>query len=73
MKFIKFFFSFIITIALIYALSNRLLIQGQAIPPLGKLLDPFHGFWQNAENDSLPFDQNIILTELKDSVNIHYD
>ncbi|MEM8568819.1 MAG: penicillin acylase family protein [Bacteroidota bacterium] len=73
MKFIKLILSIAITTALIYALNNRLLIQGQAIPPLGKLLDPFHGFWQNAESDSIPFDENILLPELKDSVKVHYD
>ena len=48
MKIVKVGLSFIITISLIYFL-NRGWNFGTPIPPLGKFLDPFHGFWQNAE------------------------
>ena len=46
MKF-KAFISLLVTIALVYAL-NRSWNFGKPIPPLGKFLDPFHGFWRNA-------------------------
>ncbi|WP_185154413.1 penicillin acylase family protein [Fulvivirga sp. M361] len=73
MKIIKFSISVVITLALIYFLNNRLVIQGNPVPPLGKFLDPFHGFWQNAESDSIPFAPLSELTTLKDSVNVFYD
>ncbi len=36
--------SFIFTIGLIVALNSKI----GPMPPLGKFLDPFHGFWANA-------------------------
>ena len=48
MRIVKITLSSIITIALVYCL-NRSWNFGKPIPPLGKFLDPFHGFWQNAE------------------------
>ncbi|MEM6735067.1 MAG: penicillin acylase family protein, partial [Bacteroidota bacterium] len=73
MKFIKLILSLAITGALIYSLNTRFIIGSNGVPPLGKFLDPFHGFWQNAESDSIPFDINISLPNLKDSVTVHYD
>ncbi len=49
MRNIRFIFSFVITVALIYALDNNWRIAGTPVPALGKFLDPFHGFWQNIE------------------------
>src|SRR5579859_7148511 len=45
--------SLVITAALVYAF-NRSWNFGKPIPPLGKFLDPFHGFWKNAENKVAP-------------------
>lgn len=73
MKLIKLILSLAVTGALIYSLNTRFIIGGNGVPPLGKFLDPFHGFWQNAESDSIPFDINISLPDLKDSVTVHYD
>lgn len=50
MKYMKFILSITITLSLLYALNTRLLIDGNPIPPLGKFLDPYSGFWQNAES-----------------------
>ncbi len=47
MRVIKIITSVSITLALILFL-NRSWNFGTPIPPLGKFLDPFHGFWQNA-------------------------
>ena len=49
MSFFKFALSLVVTVALIYFLDNRWVIAGNPIPPLGKFLDPFHGFWKNIE------------------------
>jgi penicillin amidase len=38
---------------LLYVFNRSLPMGGTSIPPLGKFLDPFHGFWQNSyENNS---------------------
>jgi len=63
--------SLLFTVALVYAL-NRSWDFGKPIPPLGKFLDPFHGFWRNAESKNLkPSEENI--SGLKDEVLIVYD
>jgi len=63
--------SLLFTIALVYAL-NRSWDFGKPIPPLGKFLDPFHGFWRNAESKDLkPLEETI--SGLKDEVSIVYD
>lgn len=61
------------TILLTYALNNRVTIQGTPIPPLGKFLDPNHGFWQNAERDSFPYAEQAALEGLTEAVEIKYD
>jgi len=71
MKYFKIGVSFSITIILIYAL-NRGWNFGSPIPPLGKFLDPFGGFWQNAETKTRP-DEVLTLTGLKEEVSIRYD
>jgi penicillin amidase len=43
------------------------------IPPLGKLLSPSHGFWQNAEDAIPTFDASIYSQELTASVQVQYD
>lgn len=40
---------------------------------MGKLLDPFHGFWQNAETNATPVDETLSFPELHDQVTIKYD
>ena len=61
----------IITLLLVYSL-NRGWNLGVPIPPLGKFLDPFHGFWQNAETGE---SKNIALSipGLKAKVTVVYD
>jgi penicillin amidase len=71
MKYLKIGVSFFITVILIYAL-NRGWNFGSPIPPLGKFLDPFGGFWQNAETKTRP-DEVLTLTGLKEEVSIRYD
>ncbi len=71
MKGIKFIISLVITIALTYSL-NRGWDFGNPIPPLGKFLDPFHGFWANAEPEALP-DYEIAIPGLQGKVSVVYD
>src|SRR5258705_5059018 len=59
------------TVVLVYAL-NRSWDFGKPVPPLGKFLDPFHGFWQNAESKNVK-SRETIISGLKDEVSILYD
>lgn len=71
MKYLKVGVAFIITLSLVYVL-NRSWNFGSPIPPLGKFLDPFGGFWQNAETKKIP-DETLNLNGLKAEVIIRYD
>lgn len=73
MKTLKFCISFLVCLTLLYLLDNRWEINGKPIPPLGKFLDPAHGFWQNIESDNAIAEQKIELTGLKDKVTIVFD
>lgn len=73
MKTFKFCISFLLCLALLYLLDNRWEINGKPIPPLGKFLDPAHGFWQNIEDDNSIAQQKIELTGLRDKVTIVFD
>ena len=61
----------LITVGLAYFL-NRSWNFGAPIPPLGKFLDPFHGFWQNAETGAFK-NQAFSIPGLKQEVTIVYD
>src|SRR5690606_20387719 len=68
MRIFKFLLSLPFTLALIYFLDNRWVINDQPVPPLGRFLDPFHGFWQNieAKNEKIPdFDIPGLKAEVK--------
>lgn len=71
MKLLKVGVSVVITVALIYGL-NRGWNFGAPVPPLGKFLDPFGGFWQNAEGIARPT-ETLLLSGLKEEVVIAYD
>lgn len=45
----------------------------QFIPPLGKLLSPSHGFWQNAESKEPGFETSINHSSLSAPVKVLYD
>src|SRR5258708_20952720 len=71
MRILKTVLSLLITIILVYSLNTSWNF-GTPIPPLGKFLDPFHGFWQNAESDKSE-SQELLLAGLKEEVTIIYD
>jgi penicillin amidase len=59
---------------LIFFLNKSLNIEGLGkIPPIGKLLDPFHGFWQNAEKDPLDLKISLDHPELSNEVKVLYE
>jgi penicillin amidase len=70
---IRFFIAAFITILLIFLLNNSWEIGGKRIPPLGKFLDPFHGFWQNIEPKNFTGPSELTIPGLKDKVTVVYD
>ncbi len=72
MKIFKFFLSLVATFGLVYALNTSLNIKGVPVPALGKLLNPFTGFWQNGENVAdMPTDKT--FAALTKPVRVVYD
>ncbi len=45
----------------------------QFIPPLGKLLSPSHGFWQNSEGQIPNFDGSLRADQLSAPIEVKYD
>ncbi|MFZ2905767.1 MAG: penicillin acylase family protein [Cyclobacteriaceae bacterium] len=73
MKNVRFFTSLSITLILIYLFNNSWPLGGNRIPPLGKFLDPFHGFWQNMESENYSGSSELTIPGLKEPVTIVYD
>ncbi|MBY0435434.1 MAG: penicillin acylase family protein [Cyclobacteriaceae bacterium] len=63
--------SLLVTLTLLYSL-NRGWNLGSPIPPLGKFLDPFHGFWQNAQPGK-PINEVKSIPGLRGKVTVIYD
>src|SRR5690349_15033771 len=74
MKTINVILSFLVTISLVYALNRSWSgVPGvDSLPALGKFLDPFHGFWANAE-DKVPIPKTLSIPGLKGEVRVVYD
>jgi penicillin amidase len=73
MKIYKFLLSFIITVSLILILNQSWLLGDNRLPPLGKFLDPFHGFWKNIERKNHHGPSEVKINGLKQPVQIIYD
>lgn len=73
MKLAKFFTSLAIALLLIYLMDRGWTIGNISIPPLGKFLDPFHGFWQNLEPTGYQGKKQLVITGLKEPVTVVYD
>lgn len=73
MRTLKVGLSLVITIGLTIILNTRLTVGGTAIPPLGKFLSPFHGFWQNAENEAIEAPTDLQIEGLKEPVQVYFD
>ncbi len=69
MKIFRFIFSLLITFALLFGLIHK--FEGK--PRLGNFIDPFHGFWQNAENKNWKPDDELKIEGLSDEVKVVYD
>lgn len=66
---IRFLLVLFFTVALVLAMNMRL----GDIPPLGKFLDPFSGFWQNSEGAAMEIDAEVNLAGLEKPGTIVYD
>ena len=73
MKIIKLVLLLAITGLLIYFLATPHKIQNNPVPPLGQFLNPFKGFWQNADERALQFSKKIKLEGLNAPVTVVYD
>jgi penicillin G amidase len=69
MKIIKAAITLTGTVALVFILNTKV----GDIPPLGKFLDPFHGFWKNAESRRGGKDKELKIDGLKGEVEIKFD
>lgn len=69
MKIFRFVLFFILTTAIAVSLNSKF----GSIPPIGKFLSPFHGFWQNAENEIIAIPTTITSDGLEASVQVYYD
>ncbi|MBZ5855906.1 penicillin acylase family protein [Flavihumibacter profundi] len=59
----------LVTIGLIFIFDSR-----QVLPaPLGKLLSPQHGIWQNAEPANISFNDELRLPGLKGKTDVYFD
>jgi penicillin G amidase len=69
MRFLFFFLSAAVTIALVIILDTTKLLPA----PLGKLLSPQEGLWQNAENVNSDFDADLRIPGLKGNTEVYLD
>jgi penicillin amidase len=61
--------SVLFTICLVILLNSKI----GDIPPVGKFLDPFHGFWANAEGKETSNEKNLSIPGLQAEVQILFD
>lgn len=83
MKFLRFLFSLLCTLLLFYLLNTRLAevpflgslepISEDKIPALGRFLNPFGGFWANAESKKPLANWKANLPALQDKVEVFFD
>ena len=69
MKILPLIISAAVTTGLVITLNTKILLPA----PLGKLLSPQHGIWQNAENAHANFKMDLIFSQLKGKVNVYLD
>ena len=60
--------SFLVTFSLFFVLDNKM----GDVPPIGRFLSPFQGFWQNAESREVQ-NRELRLKELKEPVEVYFD
>jgi penicillin amidase len=63
------FFYLLLTATLVFLLNTKM----GPLPPLGKFLDPFNGFWQQAESRQTQTESTLLINGLKGQVTIRFD
>jgi penicillin amidase len=63
----------LLTLALAGLLTFSLNTKWGSIPPLGKFMDPFQGFWKNAESKTTSSEREFALDGLKAEVSVQFD
>ncbi|MFT7033408.1 MAG: penicillin amidase [Cyclobacteriaceae bacterium] len=69
MKIVRFILSVTITSILCYYLSTKM----EGMPPIGKFINPYTGFWQNGQKEALELDEDIKLNGLQEEVVVKFD
>ena len=72
-QFIRTFLPAVLLGLYLYFLNTALMIGGSSIPPIGGFLNPFDGFWQNAENRHLTEVIDVQESSLSSPAEILYD
>ncbi len=72
-KFIRTFIPAALLGPYLYFLNTALMLGGNSIPPVGGFLNPFDGFWQNAEDRDLTKEINMTYSGLSSPTEIWYD
>lgn len=73
MRTIRFLLALLFTTLLVWQLSRPQQVGDKTIPPLGTFLNPFSGFWANAEPANGFSTRDISLPGLKGKVQVVYD
>jgi len=73
MKLIKLLLVSILSFGLLFFLNRTMVLNGSALPPVGKFLDPVNGFWANAEKDIPKQKKALQSDKLHGEVSIVYD
>ena len=69
MRLLPFIIFSVITVALIVTLNSKLVLPA----PLGKILSPQHGIWQNAEDANADFNTDLKFPQLTGKVDVYLD
>jgi penicillin amidase len=69
MKIVRFILSVTITSILCYFLSAKM----EGMPPIGKFINPYTGFWQNGQKEALELEETMKLTGLQEEVVVKFD
>lgn len=76
MRFVKLILGIIfslLTAYLIHTLNNPIETSDKALPAIGKLVNPFSGFWSNAEPVETQGDMTLNLEGVDKTVSVYYD
>ena len=73
MRVIQFLLALLLTISFTCILNISVPLKTNTIPPLGKLLNPFSGFWQNAETIGQFNNESLDILDLKSPVKVVFD